>query len=142
MDDIETIGACNCFALRQATRFVTQIYERHLSAAGVTPAQFSIIAILSRRPDVLMSELADALVMDRTTLLRALKPLQRDGLVASAPSDHDPRAHVLNLTKQGVRAFGQAKRAWQAAQREFEAEFGEQRAQALRDELLQLTGKR
>ncbi|MGU7772783.1 MarR family winged helix-turn-helix transcriptional regulator [Burkholderia sp. MR1-5-21] len=142
MDDIQIAGACNCFALRQATRFVTQIYERHLSPVGVTPAQFSIMAILSRRPDVMMSDLADALVMDRTTLLRALKPLQRDGLVATGISEHDARAHALNLTKQGVRVFGQAKRAWQAAQEEFETQFGQGRAKALRDELFSLTGKR
>ncbi|RQS60677.1 MarR family transcriptional regulator [Burkholderia sp. Bp8963] len=142
MDDIQIGGACNCFALRQATRFVTQIYERHLSPHGVTPAQFSIMAILSSRPDVMMSELADALVMDRTTLLRALKPLQRDGLVATGVSERDTRAHALNLTKQGVRTFGQAKRAWQAAQDEFETQFGEGRAKVLRDELFSLTGKR
>ncbi|KWE56633.1 MarR family transcriptional regulator [Burkholderia ubonensis] len=142
MDDIQIAGACNCFALRQATRFVTQIYERHLSPLGVTPAQFSIMAILSRRPDVLMSDLADALVMDRTTLLRALKPLQRDGLLEAGASEHDARAHALNLTKLGQRTFGRAKRAWQAAQDEFEAQFGEGRAKALRDELFSMTGKR
>lgn len=142
MDDFQIAGACNCFALRQATRFVTQIYERHLSPLGVTPAQFSIMAILSRRPDILMSDLADALVMDRTTLLRALKPLQRDGLVAARASEHDARAHALNLTKQGVRTFGHAKRAWQAAQEEFETQFGQGRAKALRDELFSMTGKR
>ncbi|MGU7783057.1 MarR family winged helix-turn-helix transcriptional regulator [Burkholderia sp. PU8-34] len=141
MDDIQIAGVCNCFALRQATRFVTQIYERHLSPVGVTPAQFSIMAILSRRPDVLMSDLADALVMDRTTLLRALKPLQRDGLVATGVSEQDARAHALNLTKQGVRVFGQAKCAWQAAQEEFETQFGQGRAKALRDELFSVTGK-
>ncbi len=142
MDDIQIAGACNCLALRQATRYVTQIYERHLGPVGLTSAQFSILAILSRKPDVLMSELADMLVMDRTTLLRALKPLQRDGLVEAGVSEQDARAHVLNLTKQGVRTFGHAKHAWQAAQDEFEAQFGEGRAKALRDELFSMTGKR
>jgi DNA-binding MarR family transcriptional regulator len=141
MDDIQIVGACNCFALRQATRFLTQGYERHLKPTGVTPAQFSIMAVLSHRQDVLMSELADALVMDRTTLLRALKPLQRDGLVEAGVSEQDTRAHTLNLTKQGVRTFDRAKRAWQCAQKEFERQFGESRAKALRAELFSLTGK-
>ncbi|MBN3819793.1 winged helix-turn-helix transcriptional regulator [Paraburkholderia sp. Se-20369] len=141
MDDIHIAGVCNCLALRQATRFVTQIYERHLGSVGLTSAQFSILAILSRRPDVLMSELADLLVMDRTTLLRALKPLQRDGLVATGVSEQDARAHVLHLTQQGVRTLGHAKHAWQAAQDEFEAHFGEGRAKALRAELFSLTRK-
>jgi dihydroxy-acid dehydratase len=36
---------CNCFALRQAARHVTQIYERHLGQVGLTAAQFTILGI-------------------------------------------------------------------------------------------------
>ena len=74
---------CNCFAIRQAARFVSQLYERHVSQAGVTAAQFTLLAAIHRRPGVTMVELADAMVMERTTLVRALKPLQRDGLVTA-----------------------------------------------------------
>jgi len=142
MDEFQIPAACNCFALRQAARFVTQIYERHLGPIGVTPAQFSIMVALARQPNMLMAELADALVMDRTTLVRSLKPLQRDGLVETGVSEHDARAHVLKLTKRGMRTFGEAKRAWQGAQTEFEQQFGGGRAKALRDTLFSLTGKR
>src|SRR5471032_1857726 len=69
---------CNCFAIRQAARFVSQLYERHVSQAGVTAAQFTLLAAIHRRPGVTMAELADAMVMERTTLVRALKPLQHD----------------------------------------------------------------
>jgi DNA-binding MarR family transcriptional regulator len=142
MNDTHIAEACNCLALRQAARFVTQLYERHLAPTGVTPAQFAIMASLARRPDTLMSELADTLVMDRTTLLRALKPLQRDGFVATAAAEHDARAHALHLTKRGERTFAQAKVAWQAAQDEFDAQFGRDRAKALREELFSLTAER
>nr|WP_175800575.1 MarR family winged helix-turn-helix transcriptional regulator [Burkholderia anthina] len=142
MNDIQMAQACNCLALRQAARFVTQLYERHLAPVGVTPAQFSIMANLSHRPGLVMSELADTLVMDRTTLLRALKPLQRDGFVAAAAAEHDARAHALSLTKLGERTYAQAKVAWQAAQDEFDTQFGRDRAKALRDELFSLTAMR
>ncbi|MGS0891858.1 MarR family winged helix-turn-helix transcriptional regulator [Burkholderia stagnalis] len=142
MDDTPIANACHCLALRQATRFVTQLYERHLAPVGVTPAQFSIMAILTHRPGMLMSELADYLVMDRTTLLRALKPLQRDGFVAAAASEHDARAHALSLTKTGERTYAQAKAAWRAAQEEFETQFGRDRAKALRGELFGITANR
>ncbi|MBR8058542.1 MarR family winged helix-turn-helix transcriptional regulator [Burkholderia dolosa] len=142
MNDTHIAEACNCLALRQAARFVTQLYERHLAPTGVTPAQFAIMASLARRPDTLMSELADTLVMDRTTLLRALKPLQRDGFVTTAASEHDARAHALRLTRLGERTFAQAKLAWQAAQDEFETQFGRGRAKALRGELHGVTAMR
>ncbi|AOJ77726.1 MarR family winged helix-turn-helix transcriptional regulator [Burkholderia ubonensis] len=142
MNDTQIVQACNCLALRQAARFVTQLYERHLAPVGVTAAQFAIMANLSHRPEQRMSELADTLVMDRTTLLRALKPLQRDGLVAAGASEHDARAHALSLTAAGRRTYARAKIAWQAAQDEFEAQFGRARAKALRSELFGVIGQR
>ncbi|HGL6714677.1 MarR family winged helix-turn-helix transcriptional regulator [Burkholderia contaminans] len=142
MNDTSIAQACHCLALRQAARFVTQLYERHLAPVGVTPAQFSIMANLTRQPGLLMSELAEMLVMDRTTLLRGLKPLQRDGFVVTTASEHDARAHALHLTELGERTFARARVAWQAAQDEFETQIGRDRANALRDELFGVTAER
>jgi len=130
---------CNCFALRQAARYVTQIYERHLGEVGVTAAQFTIVAKLARKPNLTMLELADTMVMERTTLVRALKPLQRDGLVISEPSEHDGRTYLFSLSEAGKATYEQAALAWRAAQDEFESKFGRSRAKALRAELFNLT---
>ncbi|MGF6770042.1 DNA-binding MarR family transcriptional regulator [Paraburkholderia sp. GAS199] len=131
---------CNCFALRQAARHVTQIYERHLGQVGLTAAQFTILAKLARTPNLAMADLADAMVMERTTLVRALKPLQRDGLVVAEPAEHDGRTFLFSLTEQGEATFDQAAVAWRAAQDEFEEKFGRARAKALRSELFGITG--
>jgi DNA-binding MarR family transcriptional regulator len=130
---------CNCFALRQAARFVTQLYERHLSQAGVTAAQFTILSRLAGRPDATAAELSDDLVMDRTTLVRALKPLQRDALVVSAAAEHDTRVLVYRLSTAGVRRYEKAHVLWQDAQAEFERYVKRDRAKALRGELFALT---
>ncbi|MFC0400331.1 MarR family winged helix-turn-helix transcriptional regulator [Paraburkholderia rhizosphaerae] len=130
---------CNCFALRQAARYVTQMYERHLSRVGLTAAQYTIMAKLSRKPQLAMVDLADSMVMERTTLVRALKPLQRDGLVVSEPSEHDGRTYLFSLSDAGKHLFEQAVAAWRDAQDEFEAKFGKTRAKALRSELFNLT---
>jgi DNA-binding MarR family transcriptional regulator len=130
---------CNCFALRQAARYVTQIYERHLAQVGMTAAQFTIMAKLARKPGSTMLELADSMVMDRTTLVRALKPLQRDGFVLAQPSEHDSRTFVLSLSKSGEQSFDKAAIAWREAQDEFEKKFGRVRAKALRSELFSMT---
>ena len=130
---------CNCFALRQAARYVTQIYERHLGEVGLTAAQFTIIAKLARKPGLTMLDLADSMVMERTTLVRALKPLQRDGLVISEPSEHDGRTYLFSLSGAGKETFAQAAVAWRAAQDEFESKFGRSRAKALRAELFNMT---
>jgi DNA-binding MarR family transcriptional regulator len=131
---------CTCFALRQAARHVTQIYERHLDQVGLTAAQFTILARLARTPNLTMLDLADAMVMERTTLVRAMKPLQRDGLVVAEAAEHDGRTFLFSLTKQGEATFDQAAIAWRAAQDEFEEKFGPARAKALRAELFNITG--
>lgn len=130
---------CNCFALRQAARFVTQLYERHLAKAGVTAAQFTILSRLSGHPDATAAELSDDLVMDRTTLVRALKPLQRDGLVLAFASGHDTRTLVYRLSTSGVRRYEKAHALWLDAQTEFEQYMKRDRAKALRAELFALT---
>jgi len=129
---------CNCFAIRQAARHVTRLYERHLSDADLTSAQFSIIAILDETGGMTMLELAGTLVMDRTTLLRAIKPLQRDDLLKSESSPNDPRQLVYSLTSAGERRFKKALPLWMKAQEEFEAEVGAQDAARIREELLGL----
>ncbi|WP_244745914.1 MarR family winged helix-turn-helix transcriptional regulator [Paraburkholderia sp. DD10] len=131
---------CNCFALRQAARRVTQMYERHLRPIGLTAAQFTILAKLARKPNLPIADLADSMVMERTTLVRAMKPLQRDGLVAAESAEHDGRTYLFSLTEKGEATFDQAAIAWRAAQDEFESRFGHGRAKVLRAELFGITG--
>ena len=130
---------CNCFAIRQAARFVSQLYERHVSQAGVTAAQFTLLVAISKNPGVTMAELADAMVMDRTTLLRALKPMQRDALVSSAPQDASSRAVALYLSEAGKKTYILAAAHWREAQKEFEERFGRERAGELRKSLFDVT---
>lgn len=133
-----TLNTCNCFAVRQAARHVTRLYERHLADANLTSAQFSILGALGEAGPMTMAELANALVMDRTTLLRAMQPLQRDDLLKSRASDEDPRLLVISLTAAGERKLKQAFPMWQKAQEEFEAEVGSREAAQLRRSLLAL----
>jgi DNA-binding MarR family transcriptional regulator len=139
MDDRSPLGACHCFAARQAARFVSQIYERHLGRAGVTNTQFSILALLKQLPDATMSALAAAMAMDRTTLLRAIRPLQRDELIEGRATSARSRVILLHLTEKGRGKLAAAYPLWEAAQLEFETQTGAERANELRQTLLNLT---
>jgi len=134
----KALSLCNCFAVRQAARQVTKLYERHFAAAQLTSAQFSILAALGEEGRMTMLELADVLVMDRTTLLRAMKPLQREHLLTSAASDGDPRQRVFSLSSAGERRLEQALPLWRRAQEEFESGMGPREAARLRGALLAL----
>lgn len=132
------LNACNCFAVRQAARRITRHYERFLSEVGLTSAQFSVLVVLDEKDRATMMELAQVLGMDRTTLLRALKPLQREHLLETRRSAEDARQLGLSLSATGRRKLKEGMRLWQDAQREFEAQVGSERAARLRRELVAL----
>jgi DNA-binding MarR family transcriptional regulator len=130
---------CNLFANRQATRFVSQIYGRHLGKVGLTATQFTILAVLHSKPGMTMNDLAELLVMERTSLVRALQPLTRGGLVVTAPALDNAKRLVISLTKAGEKQFQLAFPAWEAAQAEYEGLVGAKEAKALRNKLHKIT---
>src|SRR5689334_23604348 len=77
----EIAKECTLFAVRSASRAVTQLYEEALAPAGLKATQLAILVATAARRDWTMSVLADALNMDRTTLTRNSRPLQRKGLL-------------------------------------------------------------
>jgi DNA-binding MarR family transcriptional regulator len=123
---------CNCFAVRAAARHVTQCYDQFLASSGLRTTQFSILAKLKRKGPLTISELAESMVMDRTTLGRNILPLERDGLIRVEATAADRRAKALRLTKEGEKRLEAARRGWQAAQAQFETVFGVRRAAELR----------
>jgi hypothetical protein len=77
------------------------------------------------------------MVMERTTLLRALRPLREQDLL-TCEAQGSKAALRLTLSEAGSRKLRQAEPYWLAAQREFEAQAGEQCAADLRQDLLQV----
>ena len=123
---------CNCLALRQAARHVTQFYDRYLAPTGLRSTQFSILAKLSGLGPMTINALAGELVMDRTTLGRTMLPLERDGFIAIRDSLHDRRSKELVVTRAGTDRLQRAAKLWVEAQKEFEERFGARRAADLR----------
>jgi DNA-binding MarR family transcriptional regulator len=123
---------CNCLALRQASRYITNVYDQALSETGLRVTQFSILYKLSALGTMTVNAMAAELVMDRTTLTRNLKPLERDALVASGPSETDRRERVISLTPAGKAKIKAVLPLWRKAQKTFEQNFGSERAGALR----------
>lgn len=126
---------CNCLALRQAARAATQLYDRHLAPAGVRTTQFSVLVNLGRLGPMTINGLAAEMVVDRTTLGRNILPLERDGLIAIRQGATDKRRKELELTAAGTERLRRAAKLWANAQKEFEAQFGVERAAGLRMEL-------
>ncbi len=73
---------CYCATLRQATRALTTLYDRHLDAVGVKATQFAILQALDYMGQARNRDLEGAMTMDQTTLTRNLALLAREGLIA------------------------------------------------------------
>ena len=127
-------ATCNCLALRQAARHVTQIYDSYLSSEGLRTTQYSILAKLNRLGPLSINELARSMVMDRTTLGRAIRPLERERLLTIGAGE-DGRTRSLRLTAKGEARLKAAAPKWREAQKEFETVFGARDAAQLRDVL-------
>ena len=132
---------CHCLAVRQAARHVTQFYDRFMAPFGLRSTQFSILSMLRRAGPLSINALAAALVMDRTTLGRNIRPLQRGGLVTAVVGKDDRRSRQLRLTPRGRARIVAARKGWTRAQAGFEAAFGRGRAGELRG-LLQSVSSR
>jgi DNA-binding MarR family transcriptional regulator len=125
-------AGCNCLALRQAARHITQIYDRFLASSGLRATQYSILARLERNGPMTINALAAGLGMDRTTLGRNIRPLRRDGLMAVVRGSDDRRSKELRLTREGRSRVCAAGKDWAQAQAQFERAFGVARAKTLR----------
>ena len=128
---------CNCAAIRQAARRVTRLYDQALAPAGLRITQYPILSWLSAAGPMTMNVLADRLAMDRATLGHNLRPLAARGLVTMRQGD-DRRSRVVTLTEAGRTVLRQARPAWHAAQKSFEAAFGPDESAALRATMVRL----
>lgn len=117
--DLSPTKGCHCLAARRRARALTRLYEDRLRPLGLRATQFSILAALALKGPTRLTDLADVLGLERTTLTRSADVLEDAGWVGTADSE-DGRERVLELTDAGRRKVEEAYPAWHAAQDEAE----------------------
>jgi len=132
--DMSAVENCVCFNLRRVTRAVTQFYDSEMRRHGIRPTQGSILSSLQAKDSWNMAELSDWLGMDRTTLVRNLRPLQRDGLVQISGGGRGNRVEMA-ITAKGRKQIEKLTPAWKSAQRAAVKTLGEQRWSAILSDL-------
>ena len=129
---------CTCFNLRKATRALTQIYDEALRPIGLGANQVGVLSIVKAMGPIGMSELAQNLVMDRTTLTRNLKPLLDAGYIDSREGT-DRRRRLIELTSKGERVLTDAVPLWQDVQTRVADTLGQNRWARLLGDLQHVT---
>jgi len=121
---------CVGFNLRRVTRVVTQFFDAEMRRHGIRSTQGSLLFALHATGPSNMAELSEILGMERTTLLRNLRPLQRDGFVTIEGGGHGARV-ALSLTAKGRNQIEKFAPAWESAQRTAVQVLGEKRWSAI-----------
>jgi DNA-binding MarR family transcriptional regulator len=124
--DMSSVENCTCFNVRRVSRVITQFFDVEVRRHGIRPTQTPILGALRARSGWDMAELSEWLRMERTTLLRNLRPLQRDGLVRAKGGGRG--GHVeLEITEKGRTALAKMLPAWRSAQDKVVAILGKER---------------
>jgi DNA-binding MarR family transcriptional regulator len=107
--------SCMGMRVRRAARAVGNFYDLHLKSVGLKGTQFTLLNAIFLNPSITITQLADLLLLNRTTLNRNLKPLERQGLIRTSPGE-DHRTRILQLTREGRSILQQALPLWLEAQ--------------------------
>ena len=101
--DFTDVKLCTHAHLRKAMRTVSQAYDEALKPSGLRATQFTLLSVLAKSGPMPLTRLADIIVVDRTTLTRNLRPLERDGLVASKVTPGSADQRVVDYGKGKTR---------------------------------------
>jgi DNA-binding MarR family transcriptional regulator len=132
--DMSAMENCVCFNLRRVTRKVTQFFDAEMRRHGIRPTQGTLLRALVAKENWSMAELSDWLGMDRTTLVRNLRPLQRDRLVEAAGGGRGGRVE-LSITSKGRKKIDECMPAWRSAQSAAVRTLGQQRWSSILSDL-------
>ena len=119
--------------LRAATRRVGAVYDDVLAPLGINIAQYSLLRTIERRQPVSLTELGRSAELDRSTIGRNVRVLERAGLVETSRGAEDQREAVVTLAAAGVEVLDAAKPLWEEGQRKVEAQLGPVKVTALQD---------
>ncbi len=135
---LEKGRTCACFNLRRASRLVSQHFDQILRPSGLKITQFSLLVAATMNPELRLGKLARIMGMDRTTLSRNLRLLEKKEMVQLGEGQ-DKREVRVTLTDKGTRALHTAMPLWQQAQEQIEFGVGPDKWQDMLGDLRSLT---
>lgn len=122
---------CYNTALRGAARQITASYDAAVGAMGIGSAQFTLLKTLAAHEPLALTELGARLRLDRSTVGRNVRVLEKSGLLKLGEGA-DGRETAVALTTQGHKVLAAAAPLWEQAQQDLERRLGKEGAASLR----------
>ena len=128
---------CHCILLRKASRKVSSYYDEVLAPLGVNIGQFSLLRNINRTAPVSLTDLAVRVELDRSTVGRNSKVLERMGLITIGHGE-DQREAMLEVTPKGHTVLTEGAPLWDSVQDDIETRLGAEKTKQLQELLAAL----
>lgn len=108
-------GQCMGNRIGRLHRVIARHFDQAIRPLGLSLPQLEVLGVLMVRGAVAPSKLAEALSIERSTISRNIRRMERNGWITtdSAPSG---RTRTVSITPQGVETLASADTAWSDAQ--------------------------
>lgn len=138
MDELQEVAQnCAMAKTRMAARTVTRVYNQALRPTELRATQFTILVAVAAGEWDSITELADRLALERSTLSRNLKLLEEEGFI-EVDSEGQGRARSMHLTERGRAELQEALPRWREAQNTLEERVGPENWEVIRHGLDEL----
>ncbi len=121
--EVSKCNECTAFNLKKATRIVQNLFDEAFKPIGLEGTQYTVLGHIFVHGPISLTKLAELMHVDRTTLARNLKPLEKRGLLEIKPGS-DRRAKIINITDSGKEVMAEALPLWKKTQKEIKTALG------------------
>ena len=126
--DKKKLSSCYCKNIRRLSNNITKYYNEYLKDTGLTLNQYSIMSSIHKIEPATVTDIANEVGLERTTIVRDLKPLIKNGLVEDI-SEKGKRNKMIQLTNKGIEMHNNAEPYWNEAQEKIFNLLGPERLQ-------------
>jgi DNA-binding MarR family transcriptional regulator len=109
------------FLIRLAQLRAFDEFHRNFAGLGVTPAGFSVLALIAANPNVRPGTIAEQLRVKPSNVAALVNGLVAAGLVQRTADESELRANCLRLTADGAKIWSEMERTHQQTDTRFTA---------------------
>ena len=120
-------STCYCTNLRRSANAMSEFYDLALKEAELTISQYYLLVNLSRLGKANITHWSEQVGLDRSTMVRNIKPLQSRGLIEGT----EGHGKTFALSEKGRHALDTATVIWQQMQEKMEQFLGKEDADAI-----------
>jgi len=123
-------AVCSCINLRRASQAITEVYDEMIASSGLKISQYLLLKNVKHLGPVSVSSLALEIRLDRTTIVRNLKPLEEKDFIIDV-AKKGARNRQLKLTSKGLEILAIAEPLWLEAQNFIQQYLGKEEMNTL-----------